>query len=229
MFTLLAMLVVSIPIWFRGDVYTYLSSVATSKLLLHETTMSNLQKVGDNAYSVYQLQINNKGKLEGSPMVMLEHLYCELGSSEDELLGLNFIECNYGDIYLLMGEDNKTNVTELPIDMPPYLLMNNIRLHVNTIEQKPEETLVVILDGFFKLDSDGNVDDLSFRLTTVDGKLLVRVEKNPNYNPDSILPKSMLPYVLKDFSIFNIMKYKDAGKIIKYWPALQSLLEFIKK
>ena len=228
MIALLAMLVLTIPIWFCGDVYTFFSEISTTSLLKHKTTMGDIRRVGENIYSIHQLQIYNKGQLDKVPMIKLDHLYCELKPGKNDVISLDLVECNYGDIYILADSKNNTNITKLPIDMPPRLLMNNIRVHINTIGQKKKDKLVVSLDGYMLLDNTGHVDDLSFRLTTIDGKLLLRVEKNPTYDPSSILPSDMLPYILKDFSIINIMKCKEAGKILKYWPAMQDLLKFIK-
>ena len=225
---LLLLLLVSMPIWFSGDVFTFFAKIYATRMLQHKTTMSDITVVGDNLYSIHQFQINNRGTLEKYPMIKLNHLYCELNPENSDVLDLGLAECNYGDIYLLTDENNHTNIVDLPINMPPRLLLNNIRLHVNTNERLSENELVVILDGYLLLAEDGSISDICFKVTTFEGQLLVRVEKNHNYEANSKLPNEMLPYNLKNFDLINIMKYEEAGKIIKYWPAIQSLLEFVQ-
>ncbi len=221
-------MILTVPVWLSGEVYTFFAEIRVTAMLEHETTMGDIKKAGENIYSIRKLQINNKDRLNTIPMIKLQHLYCELEPGKSDTLDFKLAECNYGDIYILLDSKKNTNITKLPITMPPQLLMNNIRVHINSVGGKEGNELVVLLDGYMLLDENGQVDDLSFRLTTIDGKLLVRVHKNPEYDASSILPSDMLPYKLKDFSIVNIMKYKEAGKIIEYWPAIQDLLKFIK-
>ncbi len=209
-------------LWLPGWTITRLAEFSTSNQLGRTTEMSLFQNNGDNSYSIYSLKVYNKGKYSNLPQLCFQNIFIENGSTEDNTISYNSVECCCGDVYVILFKDGSTNFDSFPVHFPRSASFNNIRIHINDADQIADNELVVVLNGKLKRKADNSLDYISINLATTSGTTIANIVSNPEYTSES--PESVKPYLIQDFSMIKLVTSKDAAKIVRYYSTVTSII-----
>ncbi len=219
---ILAIIILTL-VFCRNDwALTRIAELAASYKLKHKTKIELFRNDGA-CYHINYLRVFNRDEFQHIPMMSFQNVFLKSSSGFYRTINYDSVECYGGELLIIVLPDGSTNFNNFPLLMPNNISLNNLRVRINDSSLKPESEYNLVINGQLERNPDKSIKNIAMKLFNREGQLLANIVTNPEFDSNNPEPTN-LPYIIRDFNLADILKVKDSALILKYYPAIISLV-----